>query len=67
MKTTLKIDGMTCVHCVKHVTTALKDVAGVSAANVSLEDERAEVEHGAEVSMEALIAAVVEAGYEVVA
>ena len=67
MKTTLKIDGMSCANCVKHVTVALKDVAGVSTAVVSLEKELAEVEHGAEVSLEALKAAVEEAGYEVVA
>ena len=67
MKTTLKIDGMECENCVMHITKALMGIAGVSIAGVSLEDQRVEVEHGLEVSLEALTAAVVEAGYEVVA
>ena len=67
MKTTLKIDGMSCANCVKHVTVALKEVAGVTTAVVNLENELAEVEHNSEVTLEALKAAVEEAGYEVVA
>ena len=36
MKTTLKIDGMSCEHCVTHVKDALEEVAGVgSAANTA--------------------------------
>ncbi|MDR1412041.1 MAG: cation transporter, partial [Spirochaetaceae bacterium] len=46
MKTTLRIDGMSCEHCVHHVTEALKGVAGVSSAKVDLEKKSAEVEHG---------------------
>jgi copper chaperone CopZ len=66
MKTVLKIEGMSCDHCVKHVKEALEGTAGVSSAAVSLKDGRAEVEHGAEATAEALKAAVIEAGYEVV-
>jgi copper ion binding protein len=66
MKTTLKIDGMSCDHCVKHVTNALKDVAGVSSALVSLEQNSAVVDHADAVSLDALKAAVAEAGYAVV-
>ena len=66
MKTTLKIDGMSCEHCVKHVKDALEEVAGVSAAAVSLKENSAVVDHGDAVTLDALKAAVVEAGYEVV-
>jgi copper ion binding protein len=66
MKTTLKIEGMSCEHCVKHVTDALEEIDGVSSAAVSLEGKSAAVEHGDGVSLEALKAAVAEAGYEVV-
>jgi copper chaperone CopZ len=66
MKTTLKIDGMSCDHCVKHVKEALEGVAGVSSANVVLKKNFAEVEHGDAVTLDSLTAAVVEAGYEVV-
>lgn len=59
----LKINGMTCDHCVKSVTTALKEVPGVSDALVSLEAESATVTAD-EVDVAALIAAVEEEGYE---
>jgi copper ion binding protein len=65
MKTTLSIKGMSCDHCVHHVTKALKEVSGVSAAKVSLEQNSAEVEHADSVSLASLTTAVVEAGYEV--
>jgi copper ion binding protein len=64
MKTTLKIEGMSCEHCVKHVTEALQGIAGVSSVSVSLADKSALVEHGDSVGPDAMKAAVEEAGYE---
>ena len=64
MNTVLQIEGMSCAHCVRHVKEALEAVAGVNSANVSLEGKSAEVEHGDEVSLAALKAAVIEEGYE---
>jgi copper ion binding protein len=64
MKTTLKIEGMSCEHCVKHVTEALQGIAGVSSASVSLKEKNAVVEHGDSVGLDALKTAVEEAGYE---
>jgi len=61
---TLKVKGMTCNHCVKSVTKALKNVEGVIQAKVSLEREIAEVEADDHVSTEQLIKAVIDAGYE---
>lgn len=58
----LEITGMTCDHCVKSVTNALKDVPGVSDAVVSLEDKQATVTADT-VDVQALIAAVEEEGY----
>jgi copper chaperone CopZ len=66
MRTTLKIEGMSCEHCVKAVKTALEAVAGVQAAVVSLADTSAVVDHGDGVTLAALRAAVEEEGYEVV-
>lgn len=43
MKTGLKIEGMSCDHCVSAVTTILKEVAGVKKVIVSLEDKAAVV------------------------
>lgn len=64
--TTLKIQGMSCEHCVKHVKEVLESLTGVLAANVSLGKGVAVVEHGDELSQEAMRKIVEEAGYEVV-
>ncbi|MET0065962.1 MAG: heavy metal translocating P-type ATPase [Candidatus Thiodiazotropha sp.] len=61
LSTTLKVIGMTCGHCVNHVTKALQAVPGVEAAEVKLEDGSAVVTGSAEPA--ALIQAVVDAGY----
>jgi copper ion binding protein len=66
MRTTLKIEGMSCEHCVKAVKAALEETAGVRSAEVSLKDKSAVVDHGDEVTQAALKAAVEEAGYELV-
>ncbi|GHV41766.1 mercuric reductase [Spirochaetia bacterium] len=66
MKTTLKIDGMSCEHCVKHVKDALEEIGGVSSAKVSLKENSADVEHDATVALAAMKEAVTEAGYEIV-
>jgi copper chaperone CopZ len=49
--------------CVQHVTQALNEVAGVKSSNVDLKAGSATVQHE-EASPEALVEAVVEAGYE---
>ncbi len=61
----LKIDGMMCMHCVKHVDKALKGVEGVGEVTVNLEEKQATVEAASELEA-ALVAAVTEAGYTVV-
>ena len=66
MKTSLTIEGMSCEHCVKHAKEALEAVPGVKSAEVSLENKSAAVEHGDDVTLSVLKAAVEEAGYEVV-
>jgi copper chaperone CopZ len=57
------VTGMTCDHCVRSVTNAAKDTAGVTDAEVSLEEGRAVV-HGENVDPEAVIEAIREEGYE---
>lgn len=64
MEKTLHVEGMMCGHCVAHVKKALEAVDGVEAAEVSLDDKSATVTLSADVSDEALVAAVVEEGYE---
>lgn len=59
----LKIDGMTCMHCVGAVQKALGQVEGVEeVVEVSLEAGSATVRGNADT--EVLIAAVKEAGYQ---
>jgi copper chaperone len=57
----LKITGMTCKHCVMAVTKALNSVAGVTAADVCLENGRAVVSGTAE--PDTLIRAIEHEGY----
>lgn len=59
----LTVKGMTCDHCVRSVTNALKEVPGVTDASVALEPGHATV-IGDEVDVAKLIAAVAEEGYE---
>ncbi len=60
--TKLNVTGMTCGHCQNAVKSALEEVAGVQGAQVDLDKGTATVEGAADV--EALLAAVREAGYE---
>lgn len=64
MTKTLNVTGMMCQHCVAHVRKALEGVEGVGAVDVSLEAGTATVEVAEGVTDEALVAAVVDAGYE---
>ncbi len=65
-KATLSIKGMTCQMCVKHVTKALQDLAGVSDVSVSLEDAEAHLNYDPDkAGVPEFKGAVAEAGYEV--
>jgi copper chaperone len=62
--TTLRITGMTCSNCTRHVGSALRNVAGVANVEVSLPDNQAMVDHDDLTTVPALLAAVESAGYE---
>ena len=64
MKAELLIEGMMCMHCVKHVDEALRKCSGVESVEVSLEDKKAVVS-GSELKKSELVEAVENAGYEV--
>ena len=59
----LKVQGMSCGHCVKAVDEALRSVPGVQSAEVSVGS--ANVVADDSVQREALVAALDEAGYDV--
>jgi len=62
--TLLRVTGMTCNGCVKHVGAALRDVPGVAVVEVLLVDQKAKVIHDPEQSpVPILLAAVEGAGY----
>ena len=66
-KATLRINGMSCDHCVKAVTETLIETNGVSKAKVNLKKGEAKVNFDdATISVEKLGQAVADAGYEFV-
>lgn len=65
MQKTISIEGMMCMHCVKHVNEALSKVDGVSLVEVSLENKNAIVTLTKDVSDSALKSAVEAEGYDV--
>lgn len=67
MVKTLDIEGMMCANCQAHVQKALEGVAGVTQVSVSLEEKKATVTAGESVADQALIDAVTESGYKVLA
>ncbi|HOI23469.1 MAG TPA: heavy-metal-associated domain-containing protein [Spirochaetales bacterium] len=64
MRKLLKIEGMSCGHCVMHVRSALEEVPGVKSAKVDLLERTAMVD-GDNLNDQALRAAVAEAGYKI--
>jgi copper chaperone CopZ len=62
--TSLRITGMTCNNCVRHVDRALRAVPGVGGVEVSLDRKAAEVTHDDQTTLDSLVAAVESAGYE---
>jgi copper chaperone CopZ len=63
MITTVKVEGMSCQHCVRAVFTALAAVDGITRADVSI--GAAEVEHDGRVTIDQLREAISVAGYTV--
>ncbi|MBU4213691.1 MAG: heavy-metal-associated domain-containing protein [Actinobacteria bacterium] len=64
--TTFSVDGMTCGHCVQHVTNELTAIAGVTEVQIELVNGGSSpvvVTSDAPLSDEAIAAAIDEAGY----
>ena len=59
----LAITGMTCDHCVRSVTNAVQDIAGVDEAKVSLESNSAVIK-GEAFDIQKILEAIEEEGYE---
>jgi len=66
MQTTLKVEGMMCKHCQKHVHDALAKMDGVTGVDVSLETNTATVTATKEISADDFAKVIADAGYELV-
>ena len=67
IKKVINIEGMSCSHCVKAVTDAVKPLKGVKSVEVSLEKKQADVEYDDTLlSLETIKAAIEDQGYDVV-
>lgn len=63
---TIKIDGMSCMHCVKKVEQALKAIAEIKSVKVDLEEKAAKIILKKEIENSIIEEAVQEAGFKVV-
>lgn len=65
----IQVRGMSCQHCVKAVTQAVHEVDASAKVNIDLPSGRVAIDSqpaiGGEKTIAAMIAAIVEAGYEV--
>jgi len=63
--TVIKVGGMSCQGCVKNITGVLSGMAGVTRAEVSLEEGEARVAFDPQtVTRDALVSAVEDAGFD---
>jgi copper chaperone len=66
-KSIIKVDGMSCEHCVKSITKAVGALQGVDAVTVDLEGKTVSVEHNPVlVSIENIKFTIEEQGYDVI-
>ena len=63
---TFVVKGMTCGHCVNHVTEEVSKIPGVLSVDIVLETGSVTIESHEAIDDAAVQAAVVEAGYELV-
>lgn len=66
MSKKILIEGMSCDHCIKHVTEALSDLNDVTNVDVNLKENFAIIQTNADVKDEDIKFALDDAGYDVV-
>ena len=62
--TTVKINGMSCQHCVASTTKALEDIKGISSVQVNL--DKGEATYDGEIDQKVVKEAITKIGFEVV-
>ena len=66
-KSIIKVEGMTCEHCVRAVTNAITELLGIGEITVDLDAGLVTVEHDSGVtSVSKIEEVIIEEGYEVV-
>ena len=67
MQKVLKVEGMTCQHCIQTVTETVGKMTGVEKVVVSLEQKEVTIDFDElQTQTEAICAQIVEAGFEVI-
>ena len=67
MKKILKVEGMTCQHCVDTVTEQVSMITGVTNVMVSLEEKKVSIEfEESQTQLDKISNQIIEAGFEVV-
>ena len=63
----LKVDGMTCQHCVQTITDALGEIAGTNKVAVDLDKKEVQVDYNEEeTNLQEISDKIVETGFELV-
>jgi len=66
-KTIIKVEGMSCEHCVKAVTNAVNSVTGIGSVSVDLAEKTVTVEYdAAKTSLESIETEIENQGYDVI-
>ena len=66
MQKVLKVEGMSCQHCVKTVSETVGKMAGVQRVDVNLDQKKVTIEFDeSQTKLEEVSAQIVEAGFEV--
>ncbi|SNX59956.1 copper chaperone [Nitrosomonas ureae] len=64
---TIIIKGMTCIGCVNSVKTVLKNLSGITRAEVTLEPAQASIQYDSNnINIDQIKEAIVDAGFEVI-
>jgi copper ion binding protein len=65
MRKIIKVEGMSCEHCVKRITNAINEIVGAKCLGISLENKTVEVEFLNDEVLKYIENAIIESGYEV--
>lgn len=67
IKSIIKVDGMSCEHCVKAITKAVSALTGVSHVAVDLNAKTVTVEHDPALPPDKIKAEIEDQGYDIIA